>query len=188
MKSLDELKKMAQEGKISEKLLKDEDFKEKFKKTLKEENGVEITDEQFTEIIKDVENNLKDEKLLEDIELTNVSGGKKSPDLTLKDKIAFSAMLAAPVVGAIAGGVAGGTLAYSALDDDDKEALLREGQNSKTRYYETWDSKNGFSHGCVREHGPQPITDGIALAATAGVVLGGAAGGGISALIYNVLD
>ena len=151
MASLDELKRMAKEGKISEKLLKDEGFKEKFKKTLKEENKIEITDEQFSEIIKEFENNLTDERMLEDLELMNVSGGKDS-DLSLKEKIAFGAFCAAPVVGAIAGGVLGGKLAYSSLSDENKQAFLQENQNSRTYHYTHWD-KNGFSHGTVHETG-----------------------------------
>lgn len=113
MVNLNDLKKMAKEGKISEKLLKDEDFKEKFKKTLKEENKIEITDEQFTEIIQDIENSLKDEKLLEEIELMSVSGGKKDSDSSLKQKIAKGAFYAAPFVGMIAGTVIGGVVGHS---------------------------------------------------------------------------
>ena len=108
-------------------MLKDEDFKEKFKKTLKKENKIEITDEQFTEIIQDIEYSLKDEKLLEEIELMSVSGGKKDSDSSLKQKIAKGAVFAAPVVGVIAGSVLGGVVGHSI-------GAKKSAQNSKHRF------------------------------------------------------
>lgn len=179
MADLDELKEMAKEGAVSKKLLGDESFKEEFKKTLKEENGIELTDEQFSEVIKTFENNLKDEKLLEDIELANVSGGS-----SVAEKIALGVFFAAPVVGAIAGGIAGGKLAYNAIPDAG-EHMSHEAQHSHIRHTYSFGS-GGYRQGVSYETGP--VTNAVALAATAGVVLGGAAGTGVSALIYKMFD
>ena len=75
MASLKDLQEMAKEGKVSEELLKDEEFKSKLKEALKKETGKEITDEQISEIIKNFEIALQDKELLKEADLENVSGG-----------------------------------------------------------------------------------------------------------------
>ena len=75
MTSLKGSQEMAKEGKVSEELLKDEEFKSKLKEALKKDFGKEITNEQISEIIKNFEIALQDKELLKEAELENVSGG-----------------------------------------------------------------------------------------------------------------
>lgn len=75
MISLEDLQKMAKEGRISEKILADEDLKSEFKRILKEEDGIEVTDEQIPEIIKNFEIALQDKKIVDEAKLDDVSGG-----------------------------------------------------------------------------------------------------------------
>ena len=75
MANLKDLQEMAKEGKVSEELLKDEEFKSKLKEALKKDFEKEITDEQISEIIKNFEIALQDKELLKEADLENVSGG-----------------------------------------------------------------------------------------------------------------
>lgn len=74
MAGLEDLQKMAQEGKVSEQLLEDKEFISEMKKIIKEENNLEISDDQAKKIIENFEQSLKDPKLTNE-SLGNVSGG-----------------------------------------------------------------------------------------------------------------
>ncbi len=82
MADLEKLQKMAKNGEFSKKLLEDENFKAELKKILKEECKIEITDEDIPEIVKNLEENLKEnpddakvKQILSEEEVENVSGG-----------------------------------------------------------------------------------------------------------------
>ena len=75
MTRLKNSQEMAKNGKVSEELLKDEEFKSKLKEALKKETGKEITNDQISEIIKNFEIALQDKELLKEADLENVSGG-----------------------------------------------------------------------------------------------------------------
>lgn len=61
--------------------MRDENFKSEFKRSVKEEGGVEINDDQIKEIVKNFENTLQDKEALEEANLENVSGGAETPKL-----------------------------------------------------------------------------------------------------------
>ena len=80
MKDIEKLQEMAKNGEISKALLEDEEFKSDLKKIVKEETDVEISDEEIPEIIQNLEEFLKSEKVLKEAELEAVSGGAASDD------------------------------------------------------------------------------------------------------------
>lgn len=115
MADLKDLKEMAKKGEISKKLLEDEGFKNELKKILEEEGGVEVTDDQIPEIVKEMEESLENEKgvskadvaqPLDEETLDTVSGG------SFKTKVikGTGALIGANILGGVGARVSGGAI------------------------------------------------------------------------------
>ncbi len=82
MADLKDLQEMIKSGEFSKELLEDEKFKTEIKKILKEKNGIEITDQDIPEVVKNLEKSLisepdyaQVEQMLSKENLENISGG-----------------------------------------------------------------------------------------------------------------
>ncbi len=82
MADLKDLQEMVKSGEFSKKLLEDEKFKTEVKKILKEENGIEITDEDIPEVVEELGKSLTEKSSgsqikqnLSEKTLEDVSGG-----------------------------------------------------------------------------------------------------------------
>ena len=166
MADLKDLQKMAQEGKISEKLLGDKEFISEMKKILKEENNLEISDDQAKKIIEDLEQYLKKSELTDKL-LGDVSGGGIA-------KSAVQAVLSA--TGAALGGAcgAGGGIAVGAKKyGKDMERLI---DNEKLAEYVAEGGKMGDLYDPVLKTAVGTgvgLAGGIGLGATVGYKFGG---------------
>ena len=110
MTDLKKLQEMAKNGEVSKKLLVNQEFRNELKEALKEEKGIEATEEQISEIIKDFEKALQSDTILKNAELETISGGgdrAKKVAATMTN-VAFTGTGAA--VGALFGAVCGATL------------------------------------------------------------------------------
>ena len=96
MKDIEKLQEMSKNGEISKKLLENEKFKNELKNFLNNKCNVEITDDDVSDMIKNLEIALQDETYLGEDELGAISGG-----LTARKK----ACLAGASIGGVAGAV-----------------------------------------------------------------------------------
>ena len=110
MTDLKKLQEMAKNGEVSKKLLVNQEFRNELKEALKEEKGIEATEEQISEIIRGFEKALQSDTILKNAELETISGGgdrAKKVAATMTN-VAFTGTGAA--VGALFGAVCGATL------------------------------------------------------------------------------
>lgn len=166
MEGLEKLRGMAKNEEFSKKLLDDEDFKNKFKEILKEENKVEITEEQIRKIIKNFEIILQNEKLLKEAELENIFGGKVTKSKVMKG--------VATILGISMGFLVGGKIS--------KEFGGKIAEKITDKYMPNASS----GHQSISETISQLVKNvGAGIGITVGVTLGGATigatGGGYSA-------
>lgn len=113
MADLKKLQEMAKNGEFSRKLLKDENFINETKKILKEEDGIEATDEQVCEIIENFEKILQNENILKDAELEAVSGGISASKIGKKvtgAAVVGGSAIVSGAVGAVTGAITGAAI------------------------------------------------------------------------------
>lgn len=97
---------MAKNGDFSKKLLEDREFLNEFKETLKNEDGIDAEDEEISSIIKNIEKSLKNEKLIIDDELKNISGGINK-SVIVKGSLTTIGAIVGDILGGRAGTFAG---------------------------------------------------------------------------------
>lgn len=199
MENLKELQEMAKSGEFSEKLLKNEEFKRDLKKILKEENGIEITDEQIPEIIKKIEDALQDKKVLEEAKLDDISGGspynprynsnynsQNSRPLTKSEKVKF----VGAAVGAVFGAIGSAGLVAGAYDDPGKQLKKENKRYARAKLRNDVVDLVYTGFGSERPyHVPETFEAGpIHTAGTLGGAAGAGVGYGIGSLICKALD
>ena len=108
MTDLKKLQEMAKNGEVSKKLLVNQEFRNELKEALKGEKGIEATEEQISEIIKDFEKALQNDTILKNAELETISGGDAKKVAATMTNAAFTGSGAA--VGALFGAACGSVL------------------------------------------------------------------------------
>ena len=118
MAGLEDLQKMAQEGKVSEQLLEDKEFISEMIKIIKEENNLEISDDQAKKIIENFEQSLKDPKLTDEL-LEDVSGGRNIKGTAIRT----ATTVAGTIIGMGIGGVTGSAVHVVKKGKDFKDII-----------------------------------------------------------------
>lgn len=123
MSGLEDLQKMAQEGKVSKQLLEDNEFISEMKKIIKEENNLEISDDQVKKIIENFEQSLKDPNLInnlvEDNSVEGVSGGRNIKGTAIRT----ATTVAGTIIGMGIGGVTGSAVHVVKKGKDFKDII-----------------------------------------------------------------
>ena len=113
MTDLKKLQEMAKNGEVSKKLLVNQEFRNELKEALKEEKGIEATEEQISEIIRGFEKALQSDTILKNAELETISGGDAKKVAATMTNAAFTGTGAA--VGTVLGASCGAFLSTAPM-------------------------------------------------------------------------